>query len=290
VCSELLGPRPCGPPRAAPPKRIGTCAAPARPARPRNPVRAPPAGCPPAATLVRSGKRRLALAGWASRWVPCTSMRRLAKQSRNDRVLSARDYQAIQERRGTTIGLDAKASSRLACSTQVTRPNARVPFIGVGGYFRVDKVAPLEVTLGIGEVREAVTFECSTPWARFGRAVRFDRGGVARREITIPRGPSELHLWGLDCGALAVLDGSDLVRREEAGAHGADASLLGDDLGARLSIPSEHDGVIHAQLGEPADQPELGAPGLKAQRFRSGRRRITVSLSSLDSGAFPSWR
>jgi hypothetical protein len=133
-------------------------------------------------------------------------MRRLAKQDRQDKVRSNRDYQTIQERKSVAIKSDANQPSRLTFCSQIEK-KGNVGFIGAGLYISTDVAADLSLTLiAPGGTTREVTFHCDGSWRRVGVAVSADLTGEARLIIDIPAHVSEIHIWGLDCGALQLPD------------------------------------------------------------------------------------
>jgi hypothetical protein len=141
-------------------------------------------------------------------------MRRLAKQDRQDKVRSTRDYQTVHERQGVTITLDPDQPCRLTfCSDIKERGN--VPFTGAGVYISTDVAAEIKLTLTgpDGHTKEG-TFQCDEDWARAGLAVGCNGTGEAQLVIDIPGHVKDLHIWGLDCGALQLPE--MVVEREGA--------------------------------------------------------------------------
>ena len=132
------------------------------------------------------------------------SMRRLAKQSRNDRVLSARDYQTIQERQGTGFKLDSRRGSRIVFCADVRRLG-NTGFIGAGGYLKGDSNAKLQIHIIApdGNHKE-VELSCATKWRGFGLAVQSEHLGIMKLAIQTPPGLRVLELWGLDGGAVEL--------------------------------------------------------------------------------------
>lgn len=133
-------------------------------------------------------------------------MRRLAKQDRQDKVRSNRDYQTLHKKRGVTINLNPKESCRLTfCSAIKERGN--VPFTGAGLYLATDIAAELRVALtGPGGATKEITFRSGTSWGRLGLAVPCEQTGDARLVISVPPKVKSIHVWGLDCGALNLPD------------------------------------------------------------------------------------
>src|SRR5580700_2580467 len=131
-------------------------------------------------------------------------MRRLAKQDRQDKVQSNRDYQTIQERQAVAIKLDTNQASRLAFCSQIEE-RGNVPFTGAGLYLATDVAADVKLTLTApgGAAREVI-FRSHDSWGRVGAAVPCDQTGEARLVMEIPAHVSEVHIWGLDCGALQI--------------------------------------------------------------------------------------
>lgn len=134
-------------------------------------------------------------------------MRRLAKQSREDKVASARDYQTIQERQGVALELDPSRACHAIFVAKLVAPG-NVPFVGAGAYFRVDTDAEIAVSLvldadnGVTELHQA-----RTTWQRFGIAIEGEATGTVRLEIDTSGGVGRLDVWGLDCGALTLPQG-----------------------------------------------------------------------------------
>jgi|SRR5882762_8757437 len=131
-------------------------------------------------------------------------MRRLAKQDRQDKVQSTRDYQTVHERQGVAITLDPDQPCRLAFCSQIEE-RGNVPFSGAGFYVSTDVAADLglKLTGPDGHTKE-ITFKCDGDWGRTGLAVPCNGTGEARLVIEIPAQVEEIHIWGLDCGALEL--------------------------------------------------------------------------------------
>jgi hypothetical protein len=131
-------------------------------------------------------------------------MRRLAKQDRQDKIRSKRDYQTIQERQGVAIELEANQDSRLTFCSQI-RKRGNVPFTGVGLYIATDVPVDLKLALtGPGGASREVTLRCDRSWRRVGLAIPCKQLGEARLKIEIPAKVKKVHIWGLDCGALQL--------------------------------------------------------------------------------------
>ena len=157
-------------------------------------------------------------------------MRRLAKQDRQDKVRSNRDYQTIHERKSVAIKLDANQSSRLTFCSQIEEMG-NVGFIGAGLYISTNVAADLKFTLVApsGAERE-VTFHCDDSWHRVGAAVPNGSTGEARLVMDIPAEVNEINVWGLDCGGLQLPD--IVVQR-----NGASAEELKFNTDTRMLVP-----------------------------------------------------
>jgi len=131
-------------------------------------------------------------------------VRRLAKQSREDKVLSNRDYQTISSRNGVSFNLDPEQQALLVF--KVDAPQAgNLPFIGVGGYGVCDQDADLtfRVTLPSGK-KESHVLHCSTQWTRLGFAIASEEIGTVRVSIAPQKGTKKVGFWGLACAPLSL--------------------------------------------------------------------------------------
>lgn len=133
-------------------------------------------------------------------------MRRLAKQDRQDRVRSSRDYQEIHERRGLALRLDpSRRACIVFCADAADQGN--VPFLGVGGYFKTDLAVDLQIRLSVASGSpHCITYRSSTKWGRFGVALRSKERGTVSLAIESPGQIGQLHIWGLNCGWLTLPD------------------------------------------------------------------------------------
>ena len=131
-------------------------------------------------------------------------VRRLAKQSREDRVLSNRDYQTIQTRNSVGFNLHPESRSLLVFKVDAPKPG-NVPFLGIGGYGQCDKDADVTfiVTLPNGK-EESRTIHCSTKWTRIGFAIATDETGTVRLSASAAEGVKFISFWGLGCGPLSL--------------------------------------------------------------------------------------
>jgi len=131
-------------------------------------------------------------------------VRRLAKQSREDRVLSNRDYQKIQARNGVSFDLNPKHRSLLVFKVDAPKPG-NISFLGVGGYGLCDKDADVifTVTLPSGK-EESRTIHCSKQWTRIGFAIAATETGTVRLKVAAAKGTKVISFWGLSCGPLSL--------------------------------------------------------------------------------------
>jgi hypothetical protein len=134
-------------------------------------------------------------------------MRRLAKHSRNDRVLSKRDYQTITDRQGVSFTIRGGAGGRLVFCANVHKPAPVSPFAAVGGYVRSNAGTVLAASLKINDSTRDAKFRSGSKWGRFGFVVPAQKGGTAHFTVIVPKGVKAVEFWGLDCGALKLPPG-----------------------------------------------------------------------------------
>lgn len=136
-----------------------------------------------------------------------TQVRRLAKQSRHDRVRSARDYQVLHTRQGVALRLEPRRTCRAVFTATIVK-TGNVPYVGVGAYLKGDVPGDIRIRLvhQSGTTRMQV-HHCQRQWGRFGMAVPMQPTGMARIEIATSGNLKTLHIWGLDCGALNLPEG-----------------------------------------------------------------------------------
>ena len=75
-------------------------------------------------------------------------MRRLAIHSRNDAVLSVRDYQSISSRNGIAIRFDPSRSCRAIFSADLSDAGEG-SFVGCGAYLKANKEVDINIKLSI---------------------------------------------------------------------------------------------------------------------------------------------
>jgi hypothetical protein len=209
-------------------------------------------------------------------------VRRLAKQSRGDRVLSRRDYQTILTRNGLSFDLNPDRSSLLVF--KVDAPSlGNVPFLGVGGYCSCDRDADVTFTITLPSGRkESRTIHCATQWSRVGFAVPSDEAGTIRLETAAARGTKVVSFWGLSCGPLSLPQ----IVLDQGAAH---LELLNSDLSPEgLYLP--HDEALEVDSLEEerlhAREREGLGPEISLKKCAYCQRLLPIDLNRPSALAF----
>lgn len=129
-------------------------------------------------------------------------MRRFAKNSRNDKVRSTRDYQQISERPAVVIHLNPDQPARMVFATDL-REDAG-DFVGVGGFIRSDAEMQLQLDVQGREGDRILVhaLQSTTQWTRFGVVIPRSGRGNLRVQMTSCGRARKVYLWGLDAGVI----------------------------------------------------------------------------------------
>src|SRR5687768_2499973 len=140
-------------------------------------------------------------------------MRRLAKHSRNDRVVSKRDYQTVEDRQGFEFLLDSRRGATLTFASRISEQLPAIAY-AAGGYVRTNVATTVVATVSeAGIPGLSASIRTAPHWGRFGLA-KSPSGKTLRLLLRIPPGVTSLDLWGLDSGAVRLPKGVK-ARREE---------------------------------------------------------------------------
>lgn len=129
-------------------------------------------------------------------------MRRLAKQSRDDKYASQRDYQIITKHQTLTIKF-AKPDSRIVLEKRLSPTDSN--FVGFGGYVKPSASCKARVSLIVkGEVVREKDVSLKAGWNRIGLATNYNGEESVSVVIQLQGNVRKLEVWGLDCGVLVL--------------------------------------------------------------------------------------
>lgn len=129
-------------------------------------------------------------------------MRRLAKQSREDKYPSQKDYQIITRHKTLTINLPDD-DSRIVFEKGLTPSESR--FVGFGGYVKPSSGCKARVSLVVkDEVVGEKEFNLKAGWNRIGLAMHYNGEDSVSVIIQLKGKARKLEVWGLDCDVLTL--------------------------------------------------------------------------------------
>jgi hypothetical protein len=130
-------------------------------------------------------------------------MRRLAKQSRKDTVLSKRDYQTITE--VNTAEVLFKKAGQLSFSYRLSKVESEFGLVGIGAFLSADH----DINLGIsvtqdGNSKSETGINIGKEWTRFGKYLSVGQDASEVRVTMSVDKACSLFIWGLNISILAL--------------------------------------------------------------------------------------
>lgn len=158
-------------------------------------------------------------------------MRRLAKQDREDRYSSRRDYQQLHEVTSFRVS-GAEPVKTLEFSREVAA--TALTFVGFGGFLRTPQSSELLMRVEADGETYTKFLHTGTDWSRIGAGVRIDRQSLVRVKLTFAAPQEFVDTFGLTIGLpqfpRGTLDGSTSLAEVNA-SHLVPETLYLDHIG-----------------------------------------------------------